>query len=170
MVELTEFEKTLTELYRTNGRQGLHQYFVHDGMTDDQAEEHIDSNLHVYQQEENATVFVSTRELDNMFSEYPADVKNSDIVSTTTIKGEGEFINGEPTTTKMVVTFVDGSQKEIEVANDGTVVSPAIPGADALNAQQYVMPEELVGPREGESKRSFTARLKKYYKTIGLSK
>lgn len=43
MPELTEQQKTILDLFKTNGRRGVHQYLVHEGMTDDEAEVHIDT-------------------------------------------------------------------------------------------------------------------------------
>lgn len=99
MRDLTEQEKTIAELFKTNGRSGVHQYFVDTlGMSDDEAEVSIDK-LDYLPIDSNL----------NNFEKQGFVPKNQEV---------------DTKTQSMTVTFADGSTKEIQVAEDGTVVSP----------------------------------------------
>lgn len=97
MRELTENEKTILELFNTNGRAGVHQYLVFQGMTDDEAELHIDS-------------------LDYLPTFIPTKVIDATVEAST----------DAPQNETVTVTFADGSTREIEVAPDGSVISPSL--------------------------------------------
>jgi hypothetical protein len=96
---LTEYDKTLTELYQINGRSGLHLYFVKGGLTDDQAEQEIDK------------LYITTN-----------PITGKEIVSVLPFE-ESKLIAPIVTET---VTFADGSTREIQTSND-SIVSSNVP-------------------------------------------
>lgn len=99
MRELSEYEKTILDVFQTNGRSGLHQYLVFQGMSDDEAESTIDT----------LDYLPTDKGLDNNLEKQFADQIGTHLET---------------------VTFVDGSTKEIEVGNDGTVVSSMFPNGE----------------------------------------
>lgn len=167
--ELTEYEKTILELWKTNGRKGVAQYLVHEGMTDDEAQEKIttfdfltpeteniipkptDPNAGLATSVENAEAvdelnkssFEQTKET---FEKVKENVKDTIDNVSDKVKEVKEKVGDaiDTATEKMTVTFKDGSTKDIDVGPGGVVVGPNVTTSEPLAHDTVVEDHEVV--------------------------
>jgi hypothetical protein len=154
-VDYTQRELTLIELWKTNGRQGVQQYLVHEGVDSELIADTIDSMTFLVPEEENIALkpvdptagltdeYVSLNAQDTAFQGLKASEENP---SPDYFRSPGET----PATDKVVttqdvvpsntaeiethtVTLAGGSTHEVQTAN-GVVVS-YIPTPDAVNPE-----------------------------------
>ncbi len=123
MEDLTEYEKTLLSLWTTDGRKGLFQYLVRDGMNPDSVNDFIDTLSFISSDNEGIVPKPIDPEAglevtSNPILEQSVDpelepYKEQPLADTPVTQGE-----------TVTVTFPDGSTKEVDVGAEGQVLAP----------------------------------------------